>query len=355
MIVHHWVPAAHAGDAIGDHTRALRDLFRSWGHTSEVFAITIDDRLAGDVLPWTDPRARQGDVTLLQFAAPSAMTAEFAMLPGRRMIQYQNITPAHFLAPYDAGLARMAAQGRAELQSLSTCTHLAAAASEYSRRELDALGFRATAVAPIVCDTSRLTTAEPLPALDRVLQDGLANILFVGRIAPNKKIEDVLRLAEHYKRYVDASYRFIFIGRTDVVPGYYAAVRALVAEYRMLPERFLFPGQVPDRELATYYRNAHAYVSLSEHEGFCVPLVEAMAMEVPVLAYASTAVPETLGGAGVSFAPKDLEQAAELLGALIYDAPFRARVLEGQRRRVRDFAPALVAVPYRRLLESVTS
>ena len=100
----------------------------------------------------------------------------------------------------------------------------------------------------------------------------------------------------------------------------------------MLPDRFLFTGPVPDDELAAYYRNAHAYVSLSEHEGFCVPLIEAMAMDVPVLAYAAAAVPETLGGAGVSFAPKDLEQAAELLGALIYDEPFRQGVLEGQRR-----------------------
>jgi glycosyltransferase involved in cell wall biosynthesis len=355
MIVNQWVPAAHVGDAVGDHTRSMCELFRSWGHTSEVFAITIDDSLKGDVLPWTDSRARAGDVTVLQFAAPSAMTAEFAALPGTRMLQYHNITPAHFLAPYDTHLARMAGMGRAELASLAGSTHIAAAASEYSRRELEALGFRTTVVAPILTDTERLTTAEPMPALERLLQDGLANILFVGRIAPNKKIEDILRMAEHYKRYVDAAYRFIFVGRTDVVPAYYTAVRALVAEYRMLPERFLFPGGVSERDLATYYRNAHAYVSLSEHEGFCVPLVEAMAMEVPVLAYASTAVPETLGGAGVSFAPKDLEQAAELLGALIYDAPFRAGVLEGQRRRIRDFEPASVAASYRRLLETVTS
>src|SRR6476469_2445315 len=106
----------------------------------------------------------------------------------------------------------------------------------------------------------------------------------------------------------------------------------------MLPERFWFTGPVPDRELAAYYRRAHAYVSLSEHEGFCVPLVEAMAMDVPVLAYAAAAVPETLGGAGVSFAPKDLEHAAELLGALVYDEPLRRDVIAGQRRRVPSFS-----------------
>lgn len=105
----------------------------------------------------------------------------------------------------------------------------------------------------------------------------------------------------------------------------------------MLPDRFWFTGPVPDHELAAYYRHAHAYVSLSEHEGFCVPLVEAMAMDVPVLAYSAAAVPETLGGAGVAFAPKDLEVAAEMLGALVYDEPLRRDVIAGQRRRLPAF------------------
>ena len=109
------------------------------------------------------------------------------------------------------------------------------------------------------------------------------------------------------------------------MPRYFDTVRALIAEYQMLPERFWFTGAGAGRELAAYYRNAHAYVSLSEHEGFCVPLVEAMAMDVPVLAYAAGAVPETLGGAGVSFAPKDLEQAAELLGGAHLRRAFPAR------------------------------
>jgi glycosyltransferase involved in cell wall biosynthesis len=118
----------------------------------------------------------------------------------------------------------------------------------------------------------------------------------------------------------------------------------------MLPDRFWFTGPVPDEDLAAFYRWADVYVSLSDHEGFCVPLVEAMASDVPVLAYAAGAVPETLGGAGVLFAPKDLEFAAETLGMLVYDRPIRERVLEGQRRRVADFAPERIE---RRLREIV--
>ena len=221
------------------------------------------------------------------------------------------------------------------------------------RRELEALGFAPTGVLPLLVDTGRLTGAGRSPALERILQDGLTNILFVGRIAPNKKIEDHIRLAEQYKRYVDVYYRFIFVGRHDAVPRYYDTVRALVAEYRMLPERFWFTGPVPEVELAAYYRHAHAYVSLSEHEGFCAPLVESMAMDVPILAFGAAAVPETLGGAGVRFAPKDLEYAAELLGALVYDAPLRGAVLEGQRARLRDLSPAALRPRIQQTLAAV--
>ena len=337
MIVNQWLPAAHRGDAVGDNARMVRDLIRGWGHESEIFAMTIDEDLRDDVLPWTDAAARQGEVTILHFAVPSPMTAAFGTLPGARVLQYHNVTPAHFFAPFHSGICRLAWMGRQELATLAKRTDLALGDSEYNRQELEQLGFAATGVLPILVDTERLTGADGVPALDKLLQDGLVNILFVGRLAPNKKIEDHIKLAEQYKRYVDAYYRFIFVGRTDAVPRYYDAVRALVAEYRMLPERFWFTGAVPDRELAAYYRNAHAYVSLSEHEGFCVPLVEAMAMDVPVLAYSAGAVPETLGGAGVTFAPKDLEYAAELLGALVYDEPLRRDVLAGQRRRLADF------------------
>jgi glycosyltransferase involved in cell wall biosynthesis len=139
---------------------------------------------------------------------------------------------------------------------------------------------------------------------------------------------------------VDAYYRVIFVGKIDAVPGYYATIRALMSEYRMLNERFIFTGSVPDEDLAVYYRKAAVYVSLSEHEGFCAPLLEAMATDVPILAYAAAAVPETLGGAGVLFSPKDLEYAAELLGALAFDDDLRASVIAGQRRRLADFSDA---------------
>jgi glycosyltransferase involved in cell wall biosynthesis len=342
MRVNQWVPAAHRGDAIGDSARKVREMLRAAGHESEIFALAIDEDLRREIRPFSDPAATAGDVTIFHFALPSPMTEAFAALEGARVLQYHNITPAHFFAPYDPGLFRLAALGRRELATLAGRVDLALGDSEFNRRELEDLGFAPTGVLPIAVNTERITEAPRRPALEKILADGLINVLFVGRIVPNKRIEDHIRLAELYKRYVDIHYRFIFVGRYDGLPRYYAQVRALISEYQMLPDRFWFTGPVPDEDLAAFYRWADVYVSLSEHEGFCVPLIEAMAADVPVLAYAAGAVPETLGGAGVLFAPKDLELAAEALAMLVYDRPFRESVIEGQRQRLADFSPARI-------------
>ena len=355
MIINQWVPAAHKGDAIGDSARRVRDLARRLGYESELYALTIDDDLTGDVRPFNDPAARRGDLTIFHFALPSPMTAAFASLDSARVLQYHNVTPARYFAPFDPALFRLASLARAELATLVGRVDLALGDSAYNRAELQSLGFEATGVFPIAVDTSRVTQKVDRPSLERILDDGLVNFLFVGRIAPNKKIEDHIKLAEVYKRYIDAYYRFIFVGRYDAVPRYYSTIRALMTEYRLLNDRFVFTGPVPDEELAVYYRHAAVYISLSEHEGFCVPLVEAMAADVPVLAYAAAAVPDTLGGAGVQFAPKDLEYAAELLGELAFDDDVRAQVIAGQRRRLADFGDARITSELTSLIETMRS
>jgi glycosyltransferase involved in cell wall biosynthesis len=354
MIVNQWLPAAHRGDAIGDSARRMRSIVRALGYQSNLFSLTIDDELIGDVLPFDHADARRGDITILHFVLPSPLTDAFARLPHRRILQYHNVTPASYFAPYDANLFRLSTLARRQLATLVGKVDLALGVSEYNRQELEAIGFAPTGVLPLAVDLSRLIDAAPRPALERALDDDFVNFLFVGRIAPNKKIEDHIRLAEHYKRYVDAYYRFIFVGRTDAVPRYYATIRALISEYQMLDERFVFTGPVPDEELAVYYRKAAVYVSLSEHEGFCAPLVEAMATGVPVLAYGAAAVPETLGGAGVQFAPKDLEYAAELMGALAFDDQLRAGVLAGQRKRLAAFSDTHVQSALRAAVAAVS-
>ena len=338
MIINQWLPAAHRGDAIGDSARRVRHLLRDMGHDGDIYALTIDADMHGEARPFDDPSAHGGDVTVFHYALPSPMTAAFKALRTRRVLQYHNITPAQFFAPYHPEVFRIAALGRQDLASLAGHVDLALGDSEYNRQELERLGFSPTGVLPIALDLERITGAPAHPVLERLMGDGLTNFLFVGRIVPNKRIEDIVRLAEMYKRHIDANYRFIFVGRTDGIPRYYAMVRALVAELDMLPERFVFAGAVPNWELAAYYRTASVYLSLSEHEGFCVPLLEAMAADVPVFAYDSSAVADTMGGAGVRWSPKDLEYASELLGQLAFDPVLRAQVIAGQRKRLADFS-----------------
>jgi glycosyltransferase involved in cell wall biosynthesis len=127
------------------------------------------------------------------------------------------------------------------------------------------------------------------------------------------------------------------------MPQYYSMIRALAVQHRLHPDQVMFTGAVPDEELAIYYQHADVYICLSEHEGFCVPLIEAMAADVPILAYAAAAVPDTLAGAGVQFSPKDLEFAAELLGELTSNDDLRDSVIAGQRRRLADFGDARVS------------
>jgi glycosyltransferase involved in cell wall biosynthesis len=170
------------------------------GHESDVYALTIDDDLRSDVRPFADPGASRGDITIFHFALPSPMTAAFARLDGVRVLQYHNITPAAFFAPYSPALFRLAALGRRELASLVGQVDLALGDSEFNRLELEALGFSPTGVVPIAVDTDRITRAPRRPALEKILGDGLINILFVGRMFRNKRIDDHIRLAEVYKR-----------------------------------------------------------------------------------------------------------------------------------------------------------
>src|SRR5712691_9585237 len=136
MIINQWVPAAHRGDAIGDSARRVRDLLRRLGHQSDLYALTIDDDLVGDVRPFSDSGARRGDLTIFHYALPSPMTEAFASLPHGRVLQYHNVTPAAYFAPFDPSLFRLAALGREELATLVGHVDLALGDSEYNRQEI---------------------------------------------------------------------------------------------------------------------------------------------------------------------------------------------------------------------------
>ena len=362
MRIDQWVPALHRGDAIGDSARLMRDAFRAWGYEANVYGLDVDDALEGDgrsFASWRPGGAR--DIVILHYALPSPLTAAFRSHDGRRVLLHHNITPSEFFSPYDTEMARISSLGREELGTLAGHVDLALGDSEWNRMELEAAGFERTAVLPIVLDFGVYRQA-PSPVLHRSLSDGRTNILFVGRVAPNKCHEDLIRVAAYWKRFINPNFRLVLVGKLPrrttgrgepLRRHYFDGLQALFYEYGLSPAEVLFLGHVDHADLLACYATADVFVSMSEHEGFGVPLVEAMLMGVPVLAYRSTAVPFTLGGAGVLFERKDLATVSEAASLLAVDGPWRSQVLARQADRVRDFAPEAVLPQLRRYISAI--
>jgi len=339
MKIHQLVPALHQGDAIGDSAILIRNYLRARGYDSNIYAYDIDEGVADEALPFrrNQPEMDLQDILILHFALPSGMTDFLKQSKSKKAIIYHNVTPAYYWLPYDKSLVHLAVAGRKQLRELAGHVDIAAGDSEYNRQELEQLQYRSTCVVPIFVDQSRYRIA-PSPFITETVQDGLYNFLCVGRIAPNKKLEDVIRLYFFYKRFYSPLARLIFTGKTSVVPAYYGALKELTMRYGLMPEDVIFTGHVDWSELVAYYQSAHALISMSEHEGFCVPLIEAMICNTPILAYRCSAIPYTLASSGIQFEKKDYPEVAGIANRLREDPHFRESVLAGQRRQLQCYS-----------------
>jgi glycosyltransferase involved in cell wall biosynthesis len=260
------------------------------------------------------------------------------------VIDYHGITPPEFVRAWDPGLAVALARAREEVKTLATRAALGIAHSGYTRTELDVLGFPRTATLPILLDPGRLAHEPSAHLLSALAAGGRGHDwLFVSRMAPNKRIEDVIKAFAVYRRAWCAEARLFLVGRPDTA-AYDAALRRFAE--RLGVEEVHFAGKVPVADLVAFYRSADLFVSMSEHEGFGVPLLEAMASGVPVLAFAAGAVPETLGGAGLLFTEKRYDEVAALAAQVLDGGPLRERLVTAGRGRVEAFAPGRVAAAW---------
>jgi glycosyltransferase involved in cell wall biosynthesis len=342
----------------------MRDAFRSWGYEADVWAPDIDEDLVGDGRPYGEFAscgAGANDVLILHYALPSRMTDDLRAFPGRRVLLHHNITPPEFFAPWDPEMVRICQLGREQVAGLRGDVDLALADSEFSRRELEQSGFARTGVLPIFMDFGRYREP-PSPVLLRQLDDERTNVLFVGRVAPNKRQEDLVRLASFWKRFVSPAVRLVLVGRLPrratghghpLRAHYFDALQAFAYEEGLTPEEVLFTGHADHADLLACYAAADVFVSMSEHEGFGVPLVEAMLMRVPVLARRAAAVEWTLGDGGITFEGRDLAEIAEMARLLAAEGELRSRVLAAQERRLSAFAPPAVEADLRRFIDSL--
>jgi glycosyltransferase involved in cell wall biosynthesis len=339
MKIYQLVPAMHYGDAVGDSVRLIRDLLQTHGHSCDIYSITIDEILKDEIKEWEAFSAGYvaDSITILHFVLPSPMTEPFAHLPGGKILIYHNITPADFFKPYDRELATIARVGRQQLRSLATSVHLALGDSEYNREELEELGFHPTGVFPIPFDSSRYQQVAD-PMVIRMFSDEAINLLFVGRVAPNKKIEDLIKLSTYFKNYFTSKFRLIIVGKTDRVKRYYYQLLQLVEDLKLDRKEVIFTGHIDFSQLISYYKVADLFLSLSEHEGFCVPLLESMFFQLPILAYNCTAIPHTLGESGILINQKELAEIAELCYFIARDNDIRKQIIDKQNKRLKHFS-----------------
>ncbi len=337
--IHQLVAGFTPGDAISNEALTLRACFRRWGHAAEIFCEPSRTapalrREARD-LALAPAALAAADVALLHLSIGAPVNDRFAALRCRKAIRYHNMTPPRYFRGFQEELARDLAWGREQARALAGAAEVNMAVSRFNAAELAALGYANVRVAPLVPNPHALR-ARPDRRVLGALRDGLATVLFVGRGAPNKRIEDALRAFCYFQRAVEPRSRFVHVGSYAGLERYQAVLAAAARDMQL--ERVVFAGAVPTAELNAYYEGARLFLSMSEHEGFCLPLLEAMAHGLPVLAYAAAAVPETLDGAGVLVRDKRWEPIAEMMGRLAARGPLRDAVLLGQRRRLERYA-----------------
>jgi glycosyltransferase involved in cell wall biosynthesis len=339
VAVHQVVPWLERHDAIGDEVRTVQRLLRDRGHHSDVFTLHGGPSTAGTLAQLcAGPRP---DAVLYHFATASPATITLARAHLPLILLHHNVTPAAYFrgidrAHYDA--CRLAAS---EVTLLRGRTLLALADSEFTRRQLQSEGFSPTGVLPLVLDPAPYRDHRPGRLAAEIRAEPGPLFLVVGRVAPNKRVEEAIRIFHLYRRGIDATARLWIIGDDRRLPRYRAALEDLLA--RLGETSVRFTGKVSTRDLLDAYSAASVLLCMSDHEGFGVPLLEAMLMGLPVLAMEHGAVGETLGPAGVRLTTRDLPLAAELLDMLASDEELRQRQVALGRRRAAELSPERAA------------
>ncbi len=332
--IHQFVAGFSNGDAISNESRVLRGCFREWGFQSEIFCETkrILPELRQDAHDVSTCNPGPSDVVLLHLSIGSPVNEAFRALPCRKTLLYHNVTPPEYFRAINPQTADSLARGRDQVKALAGVAEINLADSHFNAQELEAFGYTDVHVLPLVLDLDRLVGA-PDRRVKRQFGDGRTNILFVGRCVANKCIEDLIGTIAVYTKTVDSNARLIQVGSYAGSEPYYAFLLARCRELGLDAEVHL-AGSVPQAKLNAYYEVANVFLSMSAHEGFCIPLLEAMVHDLPVIAHGTAAVPETLDGAGVVFKEKNFELVAETIGRVVSDAALRNAIIAGQRERL---------------------
>ena len=335
------LPALVYGDAIGNHTMEIRRMLRERGIASTIYAQYIDPRYAHAAKSIDALEDEPNRVLIYHFSIGSPVTKKLLTFTHSTLADYyHNITPAKFFDGVNPQLAAELRMGRDQLQLL-TRAPIAIAASEFNRREMIEAGFADVQVAHYLVDFARLDAGARGAEAKRIrarYKDDRFTIAFVGRVAPNKCQHDLIHLVNYYRTLIDRSVRLLLVGNFANAGGYHTRLQMQIQRMNLHDTVELAGPVGTDDGLGAIYQRADAFVCMSEHEGFCVPIIEAMHFEKPVFAYASTGVPFTMGDSGILFTQKKFEWIAECVEHVHTHPNLKNAIVQNQTQRLRKFS-----------------
>ena len=333
------LPTLAYGDAVGNDVLALNKLLHSLNIETKIYAIDIRNRIPeGIAESFNDmPVPEKDDMIIYHLSIGCKMIRDYLLRHDcRKVMIYHNITPAHFFLPYSDEYDKAIREGLQDLQLLKDTFEACIADSEFNKQDLRAMGYTCPiAVLPILVPFEDYEQEPDAKILSRYQNDGWTNILFVGRIAPNKCQEDVIAAFATYKKIYNPKARLFIVGNFDGMEAYYDRLQKYVEVLGV--QDVIFTGHIPFKEILAYYHLADVFLCMSEHEGFCVPLLEAMKFEIPIVAYSSTAIPYTLGDSGIKLPSKDPNLVAAVLDEVVCNKRLREEILAWQKNRLAYF------------------
>ncbi len=338
------------GDAVGNDTVAIHGLLEELGFETAIYAQNIDPRLKKGTAMKLDraPRLNKKDIILYHLSTGTDLNYRVADYPGRKIVIYHNITPYQYFYGYSKANYDLTYFGREALGFLEGKVERCFADSEYNKTELQEAGYTCPIdVLPIIVPFGEYNKA-PNQDILKKYNDDWVNILFVGRIAPNKKHEDIIRAFAYYKTYVNPKSRLFLVGSYSGIEAYQRQLKRYIHELGI--NDVIFTGHTKFDQILAYYKLAHVFLCMSEHEGFCVPLLEAMHFDVPIIAYKAAAIPDTMGKSGIVIDDKNPALIAKLIERLVTDSELRQAVIAGQQDRLKDFSYEQTKETFKKLI-----
>jgi len=338
--IHQFHSGSAYGDAVTNSMIFIRNILRELGFHSEIYVQYVAPELKNEVLSYTTYTSRDDQVLFVHHSMGHDVMDWIRQLPDEKYLIYHNITPEHFF-PHGSPLNYYSQLGRKQLDLLKQVVKGSICVSYLNQQELIQMGYDNTTVIPLLVDIGALWN-KPWNQEIEIRYSDYFNVLFVGRIARNKCQHDIIEIGRYLRSILRVPFKIHLVGGYDPDDGYYRELLNMINRYQMA-DTINIAGKVPEKDLYGYYRVADLFVCMSEHEGFGVPLIEAMVFNVPVVAYNSSNIPHTLGDAGILVNAKRYDEIASFIEYLLQHRSLMKRVVEQQRRRLQSYSlPTLI-------------